>query len=43
MLEGKSYQRNYQNEKKKAETRKRTTYLMIGRKLKIEGKRSLVK
>jgi len=29
--------------KKKAETRKRTTYLMIGRKLKIEGKRSLVK
>jgi len=45
MLEGKRYQRNYQNEKKKkkAETRKRTTYLMIGRKLKIEGKRSLVK
>ena len=43
MLEGKSYQRNYQKGEKKAETRKRTTYLMIGRKLKIEGKRSLVK
>jgi hypothetical protein len=27
--------------KQKAETRKRTTYLMISRKLKVEGKRSL--
>ena len=26
--------------KKKAETRKRTTYLMISRKLKVKGKRS---
>lgn len=44
MLEGKNYQRNYHSEKKerkKAETRKRTTYLMTGRKLKVKDKRSL--
>jgi hypothetical protein len=43
MLEGKDYQINYQDEKKrKAETRKRTTYLKISRKLKVKDKRSLV-
>jgi hypothetical protein len=44
MLEGKNYQRNYRSEKKKkkeAETRKRTAYLMRGRKLKVKDKRSL--
>jgi len=43
MLEGKSYQRNYQRRKKKAQTHKRTTYLRIGRRLKVKDKRSLAR
>ena len=41
MLESKAIREIIKGEKKKAQTHKRTTYLRIGRKLKVEDKRSL--
>ena len=41
MLELGTTLKNLSKRKKKAETRKRTAYLRIGRKLKVEGERSL--